>query len=148
MKLSKYYFFSEKQRELRKDKMEVTIQCGHNFPKADIAGWCDPYVLVAYRDGTKDMSFKTKIVSKTAEPIWNETFKIEKPTSYLTFRCYDFDRMAHDDYLGCFCIYSGDMPKSEEEVTFKVDLSDEFKEAEKKDKAAETTVTVKFAPLN
>ncbi|KAF5100759.1 hypothetical protein D0Z00_001147 [Geotrichum galactomycetum] len=72
-----------------------------NVPAADRSGYSDPYTNVIL-NGQK--IFKTKIVKKTLNPVWNESFSTEilsRTTDKLTLECYDWDMgPSSDDYLG------------------------------------------------
>lgn len=72
-----------------------------NVPAADRSGYSDPYTSVVL-NGEK--VFKTKIVKKTLNPVWNEPFSIEilsRTSSKFTLEVYDWDMgPADDDYLG------------------------------------------------
>ncbi|KAF5100263.1 hypothetical protein D0Z03_000846 [Geotrichum reessii] len=72
-----------------------------NVPAADRSGFSDPYINVIF-NGQK--IFKTKIVKKTLNPVWNESFSTEvlsRTNDKLTLECYDWDMgPGSDDYLG------------------------------------------------
>ncbi|KAF5115792.1 hypothetical protein DV113_001019 [Geotrichum candidum] len=72
-----------------------------NVPAADRSGYSDPYTNVVL-NGQK--IYKTKIVKKTLNPVWNESFSAEilsRINDKLTLECYDWDMgPGSDDYLG------------------------------------------------
>lgn len=46
--------------------------------------------------------YKTKIVPKSLNPVWEQTFAlpIEDPRLPVTFRVYDHDTFSDDDFMG------------------------------------------------
>jgi len=40
------------------------------------AGLSDPYVTLKLHDGATTFSKKTKVIPKTVNPVWNETFEL------------------------------------------------------------------------
>ena len=67
---------------------------------ADRNGKSDPFVEV-YIDGLK--AFKSRIIKKTLDPIWNETVNLiiqSKKDSKVMLKLLDWDRAGDNDYLG------------------------------------------------
>ena len=63
-------------------------------------GKSDPFCEVSH--GRKVL-LKTKIIKNTLNPTWNEDFMIKFDTndrSPLIIRCYDWDRIGSNDFLG------------------------------------------------
>eukprot|EP01105_Mastigella_eilhardi_P020016 TRINITY_DN4741_c0_g1_i1.p1 TRINITY_DN4741_c0_g1~~TRINITY_DN4741_c0_g1_i1.p1 ORF type:complete len:1062 (-),score=244.48 TRINITY_DN4741_c0_g1_i1:53-3190(-) len=69
-----------------------------NLTAMDMNGLSDPYVVVSYGKQTH----KTKIVTKTLDPVWNEdvVFKVEEGDQPITFAVWDWDRLSEDDRIG------------------------------------------------
>lgn len=78
-----------------------TIVKAENVPAADRSGYSDPYTTVVL-NGEK--VFKTKIIKKTLNPVWNEQFSAEilsRTASNFKLEVYDWDMgPGDDDYLG------------------------------------------------
>lgn len=77
------------------------IVSAENVPAADRSGYSDPYAVILL-NGEK--VFKTKIVKKTLNPVWNESFSTEilsRTGSKFTLEVYDWDMgPGDDDFLG------------------------------------------------
>lgn len=59
--------------DLPRGVLSVTVLRAHRVPRMDILGWADPYVALSVRD--KEV-FNTSVRSRTADPVWNETFHL------------------------------------------------------------------------
>ncbi|DAZ98143.1 TPA: hypothetical protein N0F65_003129 [Lagenidium giganteum] len=88
----------------------VGIVEARNVLVGDINGFSDPFVVMTLLDGKGNEipsagKFKTKIVMKTLNPLWNERFQIGdrfdlRLATTLRFMIYDFDGLLRDDTLG------------------------------------------------
>ena len=69
------------------------------FDFYSIAGTSDPYVKAKFRG---KCVYKTKIVMKDLNPVWNEKFDVffDDGNACLSFKVYDFDRLSSDDQMG------------------------------------------------
>lgn len=59
----------------------INIKNATNLKAADSNGFSDPYTKVEVNYGTKKVSYKTKIIKKTLNPEWNETFVVPNFTN-------------------------------------------------------------------
>jgi len=78
--------------------LQIEMIGADNLRKADIMGLSDPYVVIKL--GEKEV--KTKVISNTLNPRWNEKFDIlvhDKLAQVLLFRVFDED-VESDDPLG------------------------------------------------
>lgn len=85
----------------------IKIKQARNLLAADSGGTSDPYVRIHIGDDIKG-GLKTKHVSKTLNPVWNETFRlsvrgVQRPEK-ITIEVFDKDMIGKDDSLGKFCI--------------------------------------------
>jgi Ca2+-dependent lipid-binding protein len=83
-------------------KLSIVVTAGSNLLAADIGGFSDPYVNMECTFGSQRLKFKTKIIKKTINPTWNETFQVEITHSDLenasiTFKLWDWDALTSDD---------------------------------------------------
>nr|BAN40350.1 hypothetical protein [Entamoeba invadens] len=127
--------------------MEIILECGSNFPKADIVQWCDPYLIVKYTEGGVAKSFKATIQKNTATPVWNNHFECLTPSGQITFECWDWDKMNSDDFLGKVVIDVPELTKLEETIIYRVDLEKEY-EKKRKNNDLDTTITIKYRNLH
>lgn len=63
----------QQANDLPRGVLSVTVVRALHVPRMDILGWADPYVAVSVRDSEV---FNTSVRSRTAEPVWNETFHL------------------------------------------------------------------------
>lgn len=80
-----------------------------DMPKEDLFGKCDPFIEI-YLD---DKRFKeTKVIRKTYNPVWNQTFVIplDHPGSVIEFRFADFDTFKKNDKFGYIKINLDSIP--------------------------------------
>jgi len=91
------------------DKLYLTLTVleGQNLAPKDSNGLSDPYCVL--RLNTGGGSKKTKIIKKTLDPFWNETFDMGPidETSMLKLTCWDHDVFSSDDFMGQFNVYLG-----------------------------------------
>ena len=75
-----------------------------------ILGKSDPYVKIKYREKT---IYKTKIIDKTLDPTWDETFMlpIADMKHHVYIRVYDYDRFSDNDFMGKARIDIADLDK-------------------------------------
>lgn len=70
------------------------------IPKMDVIGKADPYLSL--RLSSSSTQYKTKVVKKCYEPVWNEEFHIKvNPASdeVLHLELYDWDKVSNDDLI-------------------------------------------------
>uniref|UniRef100_A0A914UWQ0 C2 domain-containing protein n=1 Tax=Plectus sambesii TaxID=2011161 RepID=A0A914UWQ0_9BILA len=87
-----------------KGALSVTVIQAEELPAMDIGGTSDPYVKL-YLLPEKKKKFQTKVVRKSLNPVFNETFVFKVPYSEvagqtLVFNVYDFDRFGKHDQIG------------------------------------------------
>jgi len=86
--------------------LKITVHCGSNLASKDSNGYSDPYIKFTVGDEKHGKTFKTKIVWKTLDPSWEETFEFKNDGSVhmnnlpITFYCWDKDVVGSDDYMG------------------------------------------------
>lgn len=75
--------------------------CGKNLDAKDDCGTSDPYLT--WKWNKKIM--KTKVIDKTLNPVWNETFNLGPfaAADILKFECWDKDILT-DDFMGQFVV--------------------------------------------
>eukprot|EP00756_Hemistasia_phaeocysticola_P012854 Hpha_TRINITY_DN15232_c2_g12::TRINITY_DN15232_c2_g12_i1::g.66564::m.66564 len=83
-------------------RLVVNIRSGKDLVAADSGGTSDPYVIVSV-PGTKS-KVRTAVIKKTVNPVWNQTFQLDVPSSKvqggsLAFHVWDKDMMS-DDAIG------------------------------------------------
>lgn len=80
--------------------LRVGICGAEHLPKMDLLGTCDAYVVL--KIGRKE--FKSKTVTNTYSPVWNEEFEFHLDSSYdrevLSLTVFDWDRNTKDDVIG------------------------------------------------
>ena len=81
-------------------KLSFTVVEAHDLIAMDKCGTSDPYCKVKVDSHT---IHKTKIVKKSLDPVWNETFDLilDHLGQRVALSVYDYDRGAvFDDFLG------------------------------------------------
>lgn len=84
-------------------KVSVKVNKGVNLPIADSNGKSDPYCRFFMGDEEKNQVYKTEVVKKNLNPVWNESFEAEVKTridSKFRVEVWDYDRGVGDDRLG------------------------------------------------
>lgn len=84
-------------------KLQVKINKGVNLPIADSNGKSDPYCRFYIGNDDKRPVYKTEIIKKNLNPVWNESFEVEVKTridAKFRVEVYDYDRGVGDDRLG------------------------------------------------
>lgn len=84
-------------------KLHVKVNKGVNLPIADSNGKSDPYCRFFIGDDDKRHIFKTEVIRKNLNPVWNEAFDAEIKTridSKFRVEVWDYDRGVGDDRLG------------------------------------------------
>ncbi|KAJ3081556.1 hypothetical protein HK102_002275 [Quaeritorhiza haematococci] len=80
----------------------ITIIEARNLKAADLNGKSDPYVKIKDVKGLKGDGAKTRVIKKTLNPQWNETFRFR--FSYklykFAFKVYDWDMVGENDAIG------------------------------------------------
>ncbi|XP_043836498.1 cytosolic phospholipase A2 delta [Dromiciops gliroides] len=82
-------------------QLSVKILEARNLPQTDLLSEADPYVVLQLPTASS-ATFKTKVVSNSNHPIWNETFsfRIQKQVkNILELKIYDADSVTEDDIL-------------------------------------------------
>lgn len=76
----------------------VTIKKATGLASFDSNGFSDPFVI--FKINGKEVG-KTKIIKKTLNPEWNESFKLNLHVNdELEFRLNDYDHLSFDDFMG------------------------------------------------
>ena len=77
-------------------EIELKIKRGNHLPVMDIYS-SDPYIIFEHNK----KKYKTKKISNTIHPEWNEKFKLKvEKNEQITFYCWDYDRIGKDDHMG------------------------------------------------
>jgi len=99
-------------------ELKLHLEKGVNLIAADSNGKSDPYVIIKIEHGPHARS---KIISKTLNPVWNEEFKFHLKTGDETieFEVFDKDNFKKDDFLGKATLSLKDIPEG---VTKKLEL--------------------------
>ncbi|NXF81419.1 SYT3 protein, partial [Sclerurus mexicanus] len=85
-------------------QLVVRVLRARDLPAKDANGFSDPYVKI-YLLPDRKKKFQTKVLRKTLNPEWDETFSFgvpfaELPSRRLHFAVYDFDRFSRHDLIG------------------------------------------------
>jgi hypothetical protein len=86
--------------------VHVTVLSATNLPAMDSNGLDDPYCVVdLFPSMLSNMNaVSTKVIKKTRDPVWNETFDFvitgDITACVVRIQVWDKDRMSHDDPLG------------------------------------------------
>ncbi|XP_074276589.1 synaptotagmin-5-like [Silene latifolia] len=92
---------TERKREvILRGVLSVTVVSAENLPAMDLNGKSDPYVAVTLKKAGKRV--KTRVVSETLNPVWNQTFDFvveDALHELLIFDVYDHDTIGKD-YIG------------------------------------------------
>ena len=83
---------------MEKFEVQVIVHEAKKLIAADRGGTSDPYCQVK----VEKQLFKTEIVKKSLNPVWNETFDFSArvTTKVLVFEVYDYDMIGGHDFLG------------------------------------------------
>ncbi len=89
MELRKYPFF----------RLDVVIGSGKGLIAMDRGGTSDPYVKCVQG---QEKLFQTRVISKTVNPVWGETFAtfVDNPFKPIAFQVFDKDLVGSDDFMG------------------------------------------------
>lgn len=86
-------------------KLEISVLRAKDLIAADRGGTSDPYVRV-HIGNTAGVSKRTKVIKKTLNPEWCQTFNFyisaENRRERVTLECFDYDMVGADDSLGKF----------------------------------------------
>ncbi|GAA5849255.1 hypothetical protein JCM8547_006494 [Rhodosporidiobolus lusitaniae] len=80
--------------------LRVDVLDAKNLPSADRNGKSDPYCSFVLND---EKVFKTEVIKKTLNPVWNEKFECEVPSreaARFVVEVHDWDRVGTSDKLG------------------------------------------------
>lgn len=82
------------------DTFHITVLEGRHLAAMDKSGTSDPYVTL--KTTFNKQSFKTKIIKKTLEPKWNESFAFftSKAEGSILIKLFDHDRVYKDELMG------------------------------------------------
>ncbi len=83
---------------MEKYEVHVIVHEAKKLIAADRGGTSDPYCQIK----VEKQSFKTEIVKKSLNPVWNETFDFSarSTTKALIFEVFDYDMIGSHDFLG------------------------------------------------
>eukprot|EP01129_Flabellula_baltica_P002901 TRINITY_DN12784_c0_g1_i1.p1 TRINITY_DN12784_c0_g1~~TRINITY_DN12784_c0_g1_i1.p1 ORF type:complete len:406 (-),score=86.40 TRINITY_DN12784_c0_g1_i1:1061-2278(-) len=88
-----------KRRREEEGIVYVTVKSARNLAPMDKGGTSDPYVILT-TDFDKQ-KFKTKIIKKTLNPVWDQEFQFYgEPSGNLLLKIWDKDKWVKDDFLG------------------------------------------------
>ena len=96
---------------IKATSLKIMDEGGGIFRKKS-PGSSDPFVTVEV--GSKKV--KTKVISKSLNPVWNESFVIRhsNPGSVLTVKVDDYDKLSGSDFIGQFKVPVGKLKGGEE----------------------------------
>jgi len=95
----------------RTQKLHVHIVDGQKLPIGDANGLSDPFVKISLHkshrgDRVEKKTHKTKIITKTLDPVWDELFIFKDialatcDALFLHLEVWDYDRGLTNDFLG------------------------------------------------
>ncbi|VDM92964.1 unnamed protein product [Onchocerca ochengi] len=99
-------------------KLSVTVSKAYNLRPMDITGASDPYVKIEQiYQRRRVKARKTSIKRSNLNPVYHESLEFDLPLNEiegttLLVRVMDWDRIGHDDLLGC-CIIGNSSPMPE-----------------------------------
>uniref|UniRef100_A0AAF5PT06 C2 domain-containing protein n=1 Tax=Wuchereria bancrofti TaxID=6293 RepID=A0AAF5PT06_WUCBA len=99
-------------------KLYVTVSKAYNLRPMDITGASDPYVKIEQiYQRRRVKARKTSIKRANLNPVYHECLEFDLPLNEiegtnLLVRVMDWDRIGHDDLLGC-CIIGNNSPMPE-----------------------------------
>ncbi|KAM9980643.1 hypothetical protein ACTFIY_002949 [Dictyostelium cf. discoideum] len=98
---------------------QIKILSARNLIAADVGGTSDPYVKIK-TPATNGKDYKTRHISKSLNPIWNETFNIDLGNcvnDLVIIEVYDHDKVGSDDLIGFVALDPSTFPRGIEVVT-------------------------------
>ena len=91
--------------DIQRRTMTVHLQEASNLPAKDRSGTSDPFVVM-HLHPNKEEIFESKIVYKTLNPVFDQSFEFHNlqlddvHRQSLVFRIYDHDRFSKNDMIG------------------------------------------------
>ena len=91
--------------DIQRRTMTVHLQDASNLPAKDRSGTSDPFVVM-HLHPNKEEIFESKIVYKTLNPVFDQSFEFHNlqlddlHRQSLVFRIYDHDRFSKNDMIG------------------------------------------------
>ena len=91
--------------DIQRRTMTVHLKEASNLPAKDRSGTSDPFVVM-HLHPNKEVIFESKIVYKTLNPIFNQSFEFHNlqlddvHRQSLVFRIYDHDKFSKNDMIG------------------------------------------------
>ena len=91
--------------DIQRRTMAVHLQEASNLPAKDRSGTSDPFVVM-HLHPNKEEIFESKIVYKTLNPVFDQSFEFHNlqlddvQRQSLVFRIYDHDRFSKNDMIG------------------------------------------------
>ncbi|KAK5576976.1 hypothetical protein RB653_001913 [Dictyostelium firmibasis] len=98
---------------------QIKILSARNLIAADVGGTSDPYVKIK-TPATNGKDYKTRHISKSLNPIWNETFNIDLGNcvnDLVILEVYDHDKVGSDDLIGFVALDPSTFPRGIEVIT-------------------------------
>ncbi|XP_050442519.1 synaptotagmin-4 [Adelges cooleyi] len=89
-------------------RVTVVVLKARNLPKMDLTGLADPFVKINFLvDGTRISKKRTHMKKRTLNPVYNESFVFDLPTSVvdlqnvcIEFCVFDHDRVTKNEIIG------------------------------------------------
>lgn len=102
--------------------LKLYLKHGRGLPAMDSGGTSDPFIKMKLAG---KMVCKSKIIYKSLNPLWDETFEIpvEDPFQPLQMKVFDHDWGMNDDFIGEAILEISSL-ELEKEKEFTFDLSD------------------------
>lgn len=84
---------------------------GKDVPKMDVIGKCDPFLVFNLASKPSE-TWKTKDITQTFEPKWNQIFKIPiiSDADTLHAELFDKDKFTENDLISTYDIKLKDLP--------------------------------------
>ncbi|KAN0044964.1 hypothetical protein ACTA71_006491 [Dictyostelium dimigraforme] len=98
---------------------QIKVLSARNLIAADVGGTSDPYVKIK-TPATNGKDYKTRHISKSLNPIWNETFNIDLGNcvnDLVIIEVYDHDKVGSDDLIGYVALDPSTFPRGIEVMT-------------------------------
>ena len=91
--------------DIQRRTLTVNLEKASNLPAKDRSGTSDPFVVM-YLVPNKEEIFESKVVYKTLDPVFDQSFEFHNLQSddirrqNLVFRVYDYDKFTRNDPIG------------------------------------------------
>ncbi|XP_050548690.1 synaptotagmin-4 [Daktulosphaira vitifoliae] len=112
-------------------RVTVVVLKARNLPKMDLTGLADPFVKINFLvDGTRISKKRTHMKKRTLNPVYNESFVFDLPSSVvdlqnvcIEFCVFDHDRVTKNEIIGRVLMGNSNNPSATAERHWKEVMS-------------------------